>query len=504
MSNNIFSNSTDKLNSVSTILLYIHRMKISGTIIDTEMVKSILTLVKSKSPVVEDMKLLALEVLNNNELTKTALIDMITLNMPDDLPIVGKLKELINIELTEEDMKIYLDVMTKNIKENSIVLKGVSAVNNTSFVLNTKEMSVEEQAETLAMLKSILADIETNKISRDDDEIESVSIGSTDLLASLNKSTSSKVRFKLGWSELTRALAGGPGRGELVVIEALQHKNKTGFTLAIFLQMIMLNKIIVEEGKKPLFIWISLEDDISQIIMKAYIYTYFFEYKKMPTLSEITNEDIDYVLKELFMKKYGVDIVFKRIDSSKFSIEKYQGIVNTYDALGYEVVCTSVDYLEKAANEANRYNSGATGSGLKNMFTIFRTYNYEQNILFMTPHQIAVDALSILRGGVTDVEFLKLIKGKNFTQGSRGLPQEFDVEILIHLCKVSGIDYQAVQIGKLKRPEYVNPLHKFMLIPFEKNSGSGLMELNGPLMESRSSTHSVVVEDNEDDGELNL
>ena len=238
--------------------------------------------------------------------------------------------------------------------------------------------------------------------------------------------------------------------------------------------------------------------------MKAYIYTYFFEYKKMPTLSEITNEDIDYVLKELFMKKYGVDIVFKRIDSSKFSIEKYQGIVNTYDALGYEVVCTSVDYLEKAANEANRYNSGATGSGLKNMFTIFRTYNYEQNILFMTPHQIAVDALSILRGGVTDVEFLKLIKGKNFTQGSRGLPQEFDVEILIHLCKVSGIDYQAVQIGKLKRPEYVNPLHKFMLIPFEKNSGSGLMELNGPLMESRSSTHSVVVEDNEDDGELNL
>ena len=101
MSNNIFSNSTDKLNSVSTILLYIHRMKISGTIIDTEMVKSILTLVKSKSPVVEDMKLLALEVLNNNELTKTALIDMITLNMPDDLPIVGKLKELINIELTE-------------------------------------------------------------------------------------------------------------------------------------------------------------------------------------------------------------------------------------------------------------------------------------------------------------------------------------------------------------------------------------------------------------------
>lgn len=137
---------------------------------------------------------------------------------------------------------------------------------------------------------------------------------------------------------------------------------------------------------------------------------------------------------------------------------------------GNRVIVTSVDYLEKAYTDGNKYSTGANGSGLKNMFTYFRTFIQQKNILFLTPHQIAVDALNAIRNGASDKEFLKLIVGKNFTQGSRGLPQEFDVEVLIHLCKINGIDYQAVQIGKFKRPDYVDPRDKFMLIPFEKSN----------------------------------
>lgn len=507
MSNNIFSNSNDKLNAVATMLLYVHRVKTIGGEIDKELIVDVLRLLKSKSPVVCDLKDIVLELLDSNNITKTALMDMVTLNMPEDSSIISKLKELINSELSDEEMKNYISIMNENIRRSTIVLKGVSAMNAASFNLNTKELSIEEQAEQLAALRIELDGIEMNKLTHSKgDDMESFTLEDDGILGALNNSETKSVKFKTGWTEFDRATAGGLARGELVVTEALQHKNKTGFTLGLFIQMILNNKIEGRDGKKPLFMWISLEDDLSQIVMKIFIYLYFREHKSMPS-SEVSNSAyINKFIKEILFVRHGVEVVFKRIDPNKFSKEKLESMVeNVYEAKGYDVVCVGVDYLEKAYAESNKYNTGATGSGLKNMFTVFRTYIQEKSILFLTPHQIAVDALNVLRGGVTDVEFLKLIRGKNFTQGSRGLPQEFDVEILLHLCKINGIDYQAVQIGKLKRPEYVNPLHKFMLIPFEKNvSIDKTSTMNGPLMESIASSNPIITEDTENDGEIDL
>ena len=331
--------------------------------------------------------------------------------------------------------------------------------------------------------------------------MDTIDISSEDsMLNTLNKTTNGdKILLKTGWSEYNNAIGGGHYTGELTVIEALQHKNKTGFTLSIFLQTLLNNKIELKDGKKPIWLWISLEDDILQIVIKIFVYLYFRKYKKMPLMLEIDNKYIsDFVKTEI--DATGNRLIVRRIDNTQFTIEKYRKIVESYELTGNRVIVTSVDYLEKAYTDGNKYSTGANGSGLKNMFTYFRTYIQQKNILFLTPHQIAVDALNAIRNGASDKEFLKLIVGKNFTQGSRGLPQEFDVEVLIHLCKINGIDYQAVQIGKFKRPDYVDPRDKFMLIPFEKSNKNEVKKILAPLMEDCSATN-VIIKDREDDND---
>jgi KaiC/GvpD/RAD55 family RecA-like ATPase len=43
--------------------------------------------------------------------------------------------------------------------------------------------------------------------------------------------------YKTGWSDLNDMLQGGFRPGEFVMIPALQHKYKTGFTLSLFAQI---------------------------------------------------------------------------------------------------------------------------------------------------------------------------------------------------------------------------------------------------------------------------
>lgn len=497
----------DKLNSLATILLFIYRSKLVDSKYDKEIITSIVDMTKSKNSDIIAIKDIIKNMIKDEvNITKTNIMDTISLNLPEDSTITKKLLKLIDTDLAEKDMKRYLDEMAILILESSTILKSNNLVNSASYSINTKDLTVEENIELLKKVKNelaILDDIETDGSikSEDTSDMDTIDISSEDsMLNTLNKTTNGdKILLKTGWSEYNNAIGGGHYTGELTVIEALQHKNKTGFTLSIFLQTLLNNKIELKDGKKPIWLWISLEDDILQIVIKIFVYLYFRKYKKMPLMLEIDNKYIsDFVKTEI--DATGNRLIVRRIDNTQFTIEKYRKIVESYELTGNRVIVTSVDYLEKAYTDGNKYSTGANGSGLKNMFTYFRTFIQQKNILFLTPHQIAVDALNAIRNGASDKEFLKLIVGKNFTQGSRGLPQEFDVEVLIHLCKINGIDYQAVQIGKFKRPDYVDPRDKFMLIPFEKSNKNEVKKILAPLMEDCSATN-VIIKDREDDND---
>ena len=499
----------DKLNSLATILLFVYRSKLSKNPYDKEIISSIVDLIKSKnSDIIYIKDLIKAMVKDDNEVNASSLKDSITLNLPEDSPITKKLLKIIDIELPEKELKKYLYDMANLILESSNILKGNNALNSASYALNTKDLTTEENIALLKKVREDLAIIEEANKKEDnyiDDDMDVVDLTDDSILETLDKvNNGSKILLKTGWEELNKGLGGGLYTGEFVVTEALQHKNKTGFTLAVFLQTLLLNKVECKDGKKPLWLWISLEDDVLQLIIKTFVYLYFRKYKKVPLMLEIDNQFIkDFVKTEI--EATGNRVIFRRIDNDKFTIDSFKKLVKGYELLGNRVVCVGVDYLEKAYTDNSKYSTGANGSGLKNMFTYFRTFIQSEQILFLTPHQIAVDALNNIRNGVSDREFLKTIVGKNYTQGSRGLPQEFDIEILLHLCNINGIDYQAVQIGKFKRPDYVDPKDKFMLIPFEKSNKTEKKKVLAPLMEDCSATHPILKDnDNETDTMLNL
>lgn len=500
----MFIGNSDKLNSLATILLFIYRSKLADNKYDKDIIVSIVDMIKSKNTDIMAIKdIIKTMIKDEVNINKSTLQDSISLNLPEESIITKKLLKLISVELSEKDMKRYLYDMANIILESSNILKANNAVNSVSYALNTKDLTTEETIDLLKKLKKdldVIDDVTLDKSDNTSDDMDSVDLSDDSMFKTLDKvNNGDKILLKTGWDEFNKSVGGGLYTGELTVIEALQHKNKTGFTLSLFLQTMLNNKVEIKDGKRPLWMWISLEDDVTQIIIKIFVYLYFRKHKQMPIMLDIDTKFIsDFIKKEI--DATGNKLIIKRIDNSLFTIERFTKIVEGYELTGNRVVVAAVDYLEKAYTDGSKYSTGPNGSGLKNMFTYFRTYIQKKNILFMTPHQIAVDAIGQLRNGASDREFLKLINGKNFTQGSRGLPQEFDIEILIHLCKINGIDYQAVQIGKFKRPDYVDPRDKFMLIPFEKSGRNETKKILAPLMEDCSASN-MIMKDNTDDSD---
>ena len=495
---------TDRMNQLATILLYVFRAKANDKEYNEKIIVELVDLIKSKNDDINGMKEIIKKVIKGN-VDKVKLVDLITLNIAEESPILKRLVTLVNQTLEEAELNKYLNTTGSLIDVSIRTLRNDMEISKTGFTINTKDLSLEERIELQRQLKDILAkNLDENAIEESTEtDMESISVEEDGVLVNLNKKKSGDtISLKVGWSEFSKAIGGEFVTGEFVDIEALSHKNKTGFTMSLFLQLILLNKITLKDGKKPLFLWISLEDDLNQVVIKMFVYLYFRKYKKMPLMLDITNEQINKFFKEEIAAT-GNRLDLKRIDPDKFNIERYKKIIAAYDLMGYRVISCVCDYLEKAYTDGTKYNTGATGSGLKNMVTKFRTCNYENNILFFTPWQIATDASAVLRGGTTDKEFLQHIQGKNYTQGTRGLMQELDVQILIHLVKINGISYQAVMVGKLKRPNYVEAKDKFMLIPFEKNILVGDTWLMGPLMEDCSATN-LILKEVEQSGDLDL
>ena len=59
-------------------------------------------------------------------------------------------------------------------------------------------------------------------------------------------------------------LRGGFRRGEQIVIGALQHNYKTGYSLSLFKQIAIYNvPYMIVKTKKPLLVRISFEDDLA-------------------------------------------------------------------------------------------------------------------------------------------------------------------------------------------------------------------------------------------------
>lgn len=501
-SSNIIMGSGDKLNYLSTLLLYVYRAKYYNKDYDKKNVVELVKLVKSKNTDISNLKGLITNTIDN-DVDRATLLDSITINLPEESPVLKKLKKLIMIDLEEKELNKYLTTMGLIVNTSTSVLVAESKANQTTFNLNTKDMTIEDRRDSLLKLRDELNKLEEGDV-KENDEMDSLFLSKGGIAPILERKTNGeRILLKTGWQDLNKGLGGGLSTGEFVDMEALSHKNKTGFALSVWLSMIFNNTIKLKDGRIPLFLWISLEDPVDHIITKIFVYLWFRKHKEMPLLLEMNSGQIEEFVTSEF-KSTGIEVAIKRIDPDKFTIDTYKRMIRTYKLLNYRLICTVTDYLEKAYTDGSMYNTGTIGSGLKNMVTKFRTCVHEESILFITPWQISTNANDLLKAGTTDREFLPSIGGKGYTQGSRALIQELDVQMQLHLCTINGIHYQAVQIQKLKRPTYVDHKDKYMLIPFEKNVTINGERYLAPLMEDCSATNVVIKDSVDSNNDLGL
>ena len=269
--------------------------------------------------------------------------------------------------------------------------------------------------------------------------------------------------LQCGWQGINR-MTGGVGfrRGDLVVVNALEHHYKTGFSLILFIMFALFNKPVLKDPtKKPLLLRISFEDQTSDNMQFIYKWLYEDAERKPADLSLVSEEEMTaYVIGKMTQNGWHVNI--KHVNPYDWAYTDLCNHVVELESEGYEVHVCAVDYLQKMPTKGCDGTAG--GEPLRNMFERVKAFMQARNILFMTPHQLSSDARMLIREGRLD--FVKELPTKGYYSGSKQLGQIFDLEFFIHIEKVNGKFYLTVQRGKHRKVEQTPLENLYCVLPF--------------------------------------
>jgi len=299
--------------------------------------------------------------------------------------------------------------------------------------------------------------------------------------------------FKTGWSCLDTMTQGGFRRGETVTAGALPHNYKSSFTKSVFLQLCRFNKPIIKDNKKPLMLFVSLEEETDNIMFFFYSYLKFslenISIKKKDKKKLDPKEVSKYVYDILEATGFHVEVL--RMAPDKFDKQAFEEVIESYENDGFEIQSFFLDYAKKM-NRRGIDRGGPSGTDLLELFSILRNITSSKSILFFTPHQLNTRAKGLLQNGLPDNEFVQFIAGKGYYADSSQLDQEIDLELFLHLIKKNGKTYLALQRGKHRIPTVIPEEEKYIELMFPNKVS--------PIPDS-SDTHTDICSkvDNEDD-----
>lgn len=291
------------------------------------------------------------------------------------------IKEQLNTEMSEGGAKRSIGAMKAKLHKYYQSVTALNVLNRLSFNLNNGKINKSIQEDII----SVLPELETlcNKSSlKDPGLVNSLVLSSKDdidgVLTKIKREKNETSILKTGWKGLNKAIQKGFRRGEMTMINALQHNYKSGFVQSILMQIARYNKPeMLDINKKPLLIYISLEDEIHNILKFMYKYIYFNENQRLP---DNTEHDISllsaqsmrsYVLDRLCSNGYEIAIV--RGDPGQWTYHNITNLITQYEASGYEIHCCIIDYLAKLPTTGCD-NTGPQGTGLRDLFNRMRNF----------------------------------------------------------------------------------------------------------------------------------
>jgi len=390
----------------------------------------------------------------------------------DDDLLIDKLKSLLSKMVTEEissdkDLLVTIELMLVakphlySILDKYVNRKSESVINNLKLDLNSTvskikmkkllQLTLNRTMNNNSDLNIVMADLykymkdnKTKKSHNDDPSIvdkvdfsdkksvEKAAQKAADLLVG-------NTVFKTGWPALNTMCQGGFSRGENISIGALPHRYKSSFLKSTFLQIIRLNDPVIKEGTKPMMLFITLEEEINNIMLFFYVYLKLVLEGKQLSKKEQKNldaKDIGEYVQGVF-DNCGFHIELVRVRPDKYNKDSFENTIEHYKSLGYEIQGIFLDYAKKMSRKGLE-RGGPTGTDLLELYSVLRNITSSQDILFVNPMQLSTRAKALLDNGLPDNEFTDYIADRAMYADSQQLAQELDLELFVHIYKRKG------------------------------------------------------------------
>jgi len=465
-----------------TLLHRERELDLNGQDDSSDLVKTVLSLfgtsnrdnlMGGESTILEDLKYLINDMINNpdnyDKISLLQSLELIFKNNPDMIKVVNN---AIDRDFSQASLKRTI-ISLRNTLNNFYKEEELkNAISKASYQITTGRLDGDSITNYTQKLLTTLEALTTQTKTKDPGIVDEIDMSDEDNVSVTVDKVKNNIdggsKLISGWKELNVMTQGGFRRGEFWIIYALQHKYKSGFTRSLFMQLALHNTPkLTDPNKKPLMVFISFEDDADIMFDFMYKYLYYNEYDKLPDLAEVTGADVaKYIKQKLTATGYHIKIL--RINPSDWTYKSLFNKILEYEANGYEMHSLFIDYLYKLPTTG--CVTGPAGVDVKDLFNRVRNLCSSKGILAVTPHQISSDGKQLIRNGVPDINFVKEIAGKDYSEGSKGVSQIADGELYLHIARIKRQPYLTVQRGKHRTPGILDDDKMYFTLPFPKGA----------------------------------
>lgn len=399
------------------------------------------------------------------------LLQRLKLNTLNDEGLYDIIQEGMVAELDEKELRKTCLNLQRTLRNHFRDEKVQQIINKAMYTLKFDKGQITDMTRFVADVCSQLEPYQVNTNIVDPAVIGEIDTSNTaalqEIFAKVKDDASGLGIMQTGYQGINRMLNGGIRRGEEIVLGALQHNYKTGFSLSIFKQIALYNVPYMKDPtKKPLLLRISFEDSL--------VLNFRFLYKSLKENETGVEADLEGVSVEEMaayvqekLKVNGYHTRFLHVNPSEWTYKDICNKVLELEAEGYEIHLCMVDYLLKVPTTG--CTIGPAGYDLRNMYERIRDFMTSRDIAFVTPHQLSPDAKMLARDGRQDL--VKDLVGGGYYSGSKQIDQVVDVEIFFHIVIFNGKSYLTVQRGKHRGQDLTPREHQFCVLQFHEIGG---------------------------------
>lgn len=311
---------------------------------------------------------------------KTQLLQRVRINTKDDTYLYNAVVDAIQPLTDESELKTQILNYRKSLKDylaeqqvNAIITQAFQRVSFTTPSNNDYRSFVREVFDRLEPFTHDIID------TRHPSVVDSIDFNDEASMIKLLQRSKDEIStdgvLRTGYQGINRMLGdtGGFRRGEMVVVGALQHNFKTGFTMNLFKHFALYNKPYMRDpSKKPLLIHFSLENELPMNIMWLYA-----NLKENETGVECNVHDVDvaeaacYIRERMGVNGYHIEMI--RLEPGQCSYRDLFDMVLKFEADGYEVHAIVCDYLNMM-DKKGLDRAGPSGSDIRELFRRMRNF----------------------------------------------------------------------------------------------------------------------------------